>query len=77
MLGEASHGNVGVLSSYGPCRLHAEQNALVARNAELLLPMLPARYDAFIQLERTSALDPLHIPARIDGDVPETYPTGQ
>lgn len=39
--------------------------------------ILPARYDAFIHLERTSALDPLHMPARVDGEIPETYPTGQ
>ena len=39
--------------------------------------LLPARYDALIHLERTSALRPLHMPARLDGEVPETYPTGQ
>ena len=39
--------------------------------------VLPARYDAFIHLEHTSALDPLHMPARVDGELPETYPTGE
>ena len=39
--------------------------------------VMPARYDAFIHLERTTALRPLHMPARLDGEAPETYPTGQ
>ncbi|HEX6307050.1 MAG TPA: erythromycin esterase family protein [Longimicrobiales bacterium] len=39
--------------------------------------ILPARYDAYIHLESTSALRPLHLPVRVDGEVPETYPTGQ
>ncbi|HEX2166604.1 MAG TPA: erythromycin esterase family protein [Longimicrobiales bacterium] len=39
--------------------------------------VLPARYDAFIHIEQTSALDPLHMPVRVDGEVPETYPTGE
>lgn len=39
--------------------------------------VMTARYDAFIHLERTTALRPLHMPARLDGEAPETYPTGQ
>lgn len=39
--------------------------------------VMPARYDAFIHLERTTALHPLHMPTRLDGEAPETYPTGQ
>jgi erythromycin esterase len=39
--------------------------------------VLPARYDAFIHLDQTTALDPLHMPVRVDGEVPETYPTGE
>ena len=39
--------------------------------------VLPRRYDAFIFIEETSAVDALHLPARIDGELPETYPTGQ
>jgi erythromycin esterase len=37
--------------------------------------ILPARYDAFIYLDETKALHPLHI--QPDGkQVPETYPFG-
>ena len=39
--------------------------------------ILPGRYDAFIFIEESKALDPLHMRIRRDGEVPETFPTGQ
>jgi hypothetical protein len=38
--------------------------------------VLPRRYDAFIYLDETHALRPLHLEARHEGEVPETYPSG-
>jgi erythromycin esterase-like protein len=38
--------------------------------------VLPRRYDAFLYLEETTALRPLHVQPREEGEVPETYPTG-
>jgi erythromycin esterase len=38
--------------------------------------ILPRRYDAFIYLDETRAVDPLHMPVRDDGEVAETYPSG-
>jgi erythromycin esterase-like protein len=38
--------------------------------------IVPKRYDAFIYIEETRAVDPLHMPVRIDGEVPETFPSG-
>jgi len=38
--------------------------------------ILPGRYDAFIYLDETRAVAPLHMPVRVDGDLPETYPSG-
>jgi len=38
--------------------------------------IVPRRYDAFVYVEETRAVDPLHMPVRVDGEVPETYPTG-
>jgi erythromycin esterase len=38
--------------------------------------IIPGRYDAFIYIEETRALDPLHMPVRVDGEIPETYPSG-
>jgi len=39
--------------------------------------LLARRYDSFIFLDRTSALDPLHMPVHITGEPPETYPSGE
>jgi erythromycin esterase-like protein len=39
--------------------------------------LLPLRYDAFLFLPETRALEPLHeVKARADGEVAETYPSG-
>jgi erythromycin esterase len=37
--------------------------------------IIPGRYDAFIYIEETRALDPLHMPIRVDGEL-ETFPSG-
>jgi erythromycin esterase-like protein len=39
--------------------------------------ILPGRYDAFIYVEETKAVDPLHMAVLVDGEVPETFPSGQ
>ena len=39
--------------------------------------VLPSRYDAFLYIDETEALRPLLIRVRDDGEVPETYPSGQ
>lgn len=39
--------------------------------------ILPRRYDSFIFLDHTDALDPLHMPVRVAGEPPETYPSGE
>jgi erythromycin esterase-like protein len=38
--------------------------------------VVPRRYDAFIYVDETRAVDPLHMPVRVDGERPETYPSG-
>jgi hypothetical protein len=38
---------------------------------------MPKRYDAFVYIDETRAVDPLHMPVHVGGDTPETYPTGQ
>jgi erythromycin esterase-like protein len=38
--------------------------------------VLPLRYDAFLFVDESRALDPLHMPALVDGEAPETYPSG-
>ena len=34
------------------------------------------RYDAFVFVEETRAVDPLHMAIRVDGDMPKTSPSG-
>lgn len=38
--------------------------------------VLPRRYDAFVYLEETRALHPLHLEPHAGHDPPETYPWG-
>jgi erythromycin esterase-like protein len=38
--------------------------------------VVPRRYDAFLFSDETQALDPLHLGVRVDGEVPETFPSG-
>ena len=39
--------------------------------------VLPRRYDAFLYIDTTRALHPLHeVQPREEGEVPETYPSG-
>jgi len=38
--------------------------------------VVPRRYDAFLYIDRTKALRPLHLRARTGEEVPETYPSG-
>jgi erythromycin esterase-like protein len=38
--------------------------------------VVPGRYDAFIHIDESHALDPLHMAIRHDGEAPETYPSG-
>jgi erythromycin esterase-like protein len=38
--------------------------------------IVPRRYDAFMYLDSSRAVDPLHMPALVDGEPPETYPSG-
>jgi erythromycin esterase-like protein len=39
--------------------------------------ILPQRYDAFMYVEETNAVDALHMAVLVDGEPPETYPSGQ
>jgi len=38
--------------------------------------IVPRRYDAFLFIDETRALSPLHLPVRV-GEVPETFPSGE
>ena len=38
--------------------------------------LIPRRYDAFLFIDQTSAVDALHMAASVMAELPETYPTG-
>jgi erythromycin esterase len=38
--------------------------------------IVPRRYDAFLYFEETTGVDALHMPVLVDGEAPETYPSG-
>ena len=38
--------------------------------------IVPRRYDAFVHIEESSGVDALHLPVLVDGEPPETYPSG-
>jgi erythromycin esterase-like protein len=38
--------------------------------------IMARRYDAFLYIDETRAVDPLHLPVHVDGEPPETYPSG-
>jgi erythromycin esterase len=38
--------------------------------------ILPRRYDAFLFVDESQAVDPLHMPVQVGGEPGETYPTG-
>jgi len=38
--------------------------------------IISRRYDAFLYVDETRAVDPLHMPIRVGGDEPETFPSG-
>jgi erythromycin esterase len=50
----------------------AKRGVIVRR----LNAIAPRRYDAFLFIDETRGVDPLHMPVTLEGEVPETYPSG-
>ena len=48
----------------------------VERLGNYVRTIVPRRYDAFVFIDESRAVDPLHMPVVVDGEMPETYPTG-
>ena len=38
--------------------------------------IMPRRYDAFIHIDESAAVDAIHMPVLVDGEPPETFPSG-
>jgi erythromycin esterase len=65
MLEPRGHRAIGVV--YDPDR---------ERYGNYVPTVLPFRYDALLYFDRTAALHPLHLRERVDGEPPETFPSG-
>ena len=47
------------------------------RHGNYVPTVLPRRYDAFLYVDETQALHPLHMRTRKNGEPPETFPSGE
>jgi erythromycin esterase len=66
LLKPRAHRAIGVV--YDPTR---------ERYGNYVPTVLPHRYDAFVYIDETQALRPLHMRTRENGEPPETFPSGE
>ena len=65
-----------LIESKGQRAIGVVYNPSYERYGNYVETILPARYDAFLFIDHTHALHPLHMPVSLDKDLPETFPTG-
>jgi erythromycin esterase-like protein len=65
-----------LLESKGQRAIGVVYNASYEKYGNYVETILPIRYDAFLFIDETHALHPLHIPVSPDEELPETFPTG-
>ncbi|MCW3051506.1 MAG: protein-L-isoaspartate O-methyltransferase [Chthonomonadales bacterium] len=66
--------NREALASRGHRAIGVVYNPTQERYGNYVPSVLPRRYDAFLYLDTSQALHPLHIPSHPDGEPPDTYP---
>jgi erythromycin esterase len=66
----------GLLEPRGHRAIGVVYDPAYERYSNYVPTVLPHRYDAFIYLDETRALHPLHMRPRHDGEPPETFPSG-
>jgi erythromycin esterase-like protein len=64
------------IESKGQRAIGVVYNPSYERYGNYVETILPARYDAFLFIDETYALQPLHMPVSPDEELPETFPTG-
>jgi erythromycin esterase len=64
------------IESKGQRAIGVVYNPSYERYGNYVETILPARYDAFVFIDETHALHPLHMPVSPDEELPETFPTG-
>jgi erythromycin esterase-like protein len=65
-----------LLESKGQRAIGVVYNASYEKYGNYVETILPIRYDAFLFIDETRALHPLHMPLSPDEELPETFPTG-
>ena len=65
-----------LLESKGQRAIGVVYNPSYERYGNYVETILPIRYDAFLFIDETHALHPLHMPISMDEELPETFPTG-
>ena len=66
----------GLLEQRGHRAIGVVYDPAYERYGNYVPTVLPRRYDAFLYLDETQALHPLHMQTREDGEPPETFPSG-
>lgn len=65
-----------LLESKGQRAIGVVYNPSYEKYGNYVETILPIRYDAFLFIDETHALHPLHMPVSPDEELPETFPTG-
>lgn len=74
--GEDDSGIPGFDAPLGNRAIGVVYDPRMERYGNYVSTIVPRRYDAFLFIDETRALDPLHMPVKVTGEVPETYPSG-
>jgi erythromycin esterase len=68
--------DIDKIESRGQRAIGVVYNPSYERYGNYVETILPIRYDAFLFIDETHALQPLHMPVSPDEELPETFPTG-
>jgi len=74
--GRDDHGIDGLHEPIGHRAIGVVYDPAAERWGNYVPTIMSRRYDAFLYIDETRAVDPLHMPVHIDGEPPETYPSG-
>jgi erythromycin esterase-like protein len=75
--GRDDHGIAGLHEPIGHRAIGVVYDPAAERWGNYVPTIMSRRYDAFLYIDETRAVDPLHMPVHFDGEPPETYPSGE
>jgi erythromycin esterase-like protein len=77
MFNESDHGGIeGLDEPIGHRAIGVVYDPHNERWGNYVPTIVPKRYDAFVYIEESSGVDALHMPVLVDGEPPETFPSG-